>query len=173
MPKKKTHKKRPRGNLPKNFKAPIYVDSIGLWRGSLSDDEITQQIYQQADKKLEELMKHYNIPLHSPEKLWALCFHLARHMGLMDIEPGPRPRGRGRPRKWLTEGNIASARIDEMVGRRRFSKNSAATNLIKQLPEYKHLRSKSLVNRAGEAKTRKKQTPGVPLSAPLERPPEK
>jgi hypothetical protein len=173
MTKRKRHKKKPRATLPKNFKAPIYVDTVGLWRGSLTSDEVTRQIYQQAGKKFEDLMKHYNIPLGSPEKWWALSFCLARHVGLMDVRYGPRPRGRGKPRKWHREGDIVSTRIDEMVDRRRFSKNSAAANLIKKLPEYKHLTSKSLVNRAGETKRRKKQTPGIPLSAPLERRPEK
>jgi hypothetical protein len=63
------------------------------------------------------------------------------------------------------------------VDKRRSSKNSdvailsktrAAAHLIEQHPEYKNITSKSLVNRAGEAYKRKKQTPGVPLSAPLE-----
>ena len=108
MAKKKTRKKKPRGNLPSDLRKQIYVESPGLWAGALTPDEITRQIYQQADKKFVDLMKHYNIPLQSPEKWWALSFYLASDMGLMDVTLGPRPRGRGRPRIWGAAGTAST-----------------------------------------------------------------
>jgi hypothetical protein len=175
---KKARNKRTRAKLPRDLKKQkIYFQPLGLWPKSLTSDEITLQIYQQADRQLEALIKHYKIPPHSPERLWLLSFYLARDMGLMEIAFGPPPRGRGRPRKWKNteKGDIASKRISDRVDKRRSSKNSdvailsktrAAAHLIEQHPEYKNITSKSLVNRAGEAYKRKKQTPGVPCQLP-------
>ena len=136
MTKKKTRKKKPGANLPRHLRKSIYVESPGLWAGALTPDEITRQIYQQADKKFVDLMKHYNIPLQSPEKWWALSFYLASDMGLMDVTLGPRPRGRGRPRIWGAAGSIVRRRISDLADKRpdnrRLSKNSAAEN-----PDYK------------------------------------
>jgi hypothetical protein len=174
--KKKTRTKQRRGKLPDHLKKQkIHVEPLGLWMGGLTHDEIVRQIYLQADKKLEDLMDHYKIPLHSPERLWLLSFYLARDMGLMNIAFGPPPRGRGRPRKWKNTGNgaVANKRISEKVDRRRSGKNpgvailskkAAAEHLINTHPEeYGNLTSKSLVNRAGEANRPKAQTPGEPL----------
>jgi hypothetical protein len=175
--KKRKRKKKSRAELPSHLKKrKIHVYGLGAWAPGwqLTPDDVVGQIYQQADERLEDLIKHYKIPPHSPEKLWLLSFYLARDLGLMEVAFGPPPNGPGRPSKWKNTGmgEIAGKRISEKVDRRQsrknfdvaiLSKTAAAENLIIKHPEYKNLTSKSLVNRAGEAKP----LPGAPLFAPL------
>ena len=89
---KKTRNKRTRAKLRRDLKKQkIYVQPLSLWPKSLTPDEITLQIFQQADRQLEALLKHYK-------------FH-----------------SRGRPRKWKNteRGDIASKQINEKVDKRR------------------------------------------------------
>ena len=69
--------KKPGASLPCGIRAPIQIESLGLWIGSLTRDEIIKQLSEQADEKLNALMKHYNIPLHSHEKWKHLSWCLA------------------------------------------------------------------------------------------------
>jgi hypothetical protein len=148
---KKTRNKRTRAKLRRDLKKQkIYVQPLGLWPKSLTPDEITLQIFQQADRQLEALLKHSKILPQSPERFWLLSFYLARDMGLMEIVFRPSPRGRGRSRKWKNteRGDIASKQINEKVDKRRsiknfgvaiLSKSDAARALIKAHPEYEGL----------------------------------
>jgi hypothetical protein len=82
MPKKTI--KKPGVNLPSDVRLPIQIESLGLWRGSLTRAEILKQLSEQAEKKLIALLKHYNIPLHSPHKWKHLSLCLAEELRLMD-----------------------------------------------------------------------------------------
>src|SRR5262245_62010373 len=59
--------KKPGASFPSSLRAPIQIESLGLWPASLTRDEIIKQLSEHADEKLNALMKHYNIPLHSHE----------------------------------------------------------------------------------------------------------
>jgi hypothetical protein len=165
MPKKKAE--TPGASLPKDLKAPIYVElttGIGVWGTKpLKRAEIERQINEKVAKRLDALMKHYKIPLKSPDRWKLLSCRLAEELGAMVItlEQSKAP---GAPRVWSTAASLLIQRMDEIIAKRSLNRLEAAKVLIRKYPEdYERLTAKSLANRYGEAKQQK----GMSLSASL------
>src|SRR5262249_55725713 len=159
MPKKTI--KKPGVNLPSDLRLPIQIESLGLWPASLTRDEIIKQLSEQADEKLNALMKHYNIPLHSHEKWKHLSWCLAEELGLMEatFKRHKKPHA---SRVWSEKESLLVERIDRKIAERRqrglsVSIRNIASYLTAADPKFKHLTVKSLVNRYGEAKRRRTQ----------------
>jgi hypothetical protein len=151
MPKKTI--KKPGANLPSDLRLPIQVKSLGLWTGSLTRAEIRKQLSEQAEKKLIALLKHFNIPLHSPHKWKHLSWCLAEELRLMEttFKPPKRPHASS---VWPMGEHLLVKRMDEITAKGRLTAMAAAKTLIARHAEYKHLEPKSLVNRYSEAKKR-------------------
>src|SRR5262249_19791097 len=149
---KKTIKK-PGVNLPSDLRLPIQIESLGLWTGSLTQAEIFKQYFEKGEKRLIALLKHYNIPLHSPYKWKQLSWCLAEQLELMEVtfKLPKRPHASS---VWPMGEHLLVKRMDEITAKGRLSAKAAAKTLIARHAEYKHLEPKSLVNRYGEAKKR-------------------
>ena len=157
MPKKTI--KKPGVNLPSNLRLPIQIKSLGLWIGSLTRAEIRKQLSEQAEKRLVALLKHFNIPLHSPDKWKHLCFCLAEEFGLMEVTL-KLPKKPHPSRVWAEKEHLLIERMDKKIADRRqrgliVSIRNIARYLKSDYNEYKHLKVKSIVNRYGEAKGRR------------------
>jgi len=157
---KNTIKKRG-ANLPSELRAPLQVESLGLWLGSLTREEISKQISGQAEKRFVALMKHFNISLRSPDKWKYLCFCLAVEFGLMEAT-FKRPKKPHASRVWSEKESLLVERIDRKIAERRqrglsISIRNIARYLTAADPKFKHLTVKSLANRYGEAKRRRTQ----------------
>jgi hypothetical protein len=145
-------------SLPSGLRAPIQIECLGLWPGSLTRDEIINQLSEQGGEKLNALMKHYNIPLHSREKWKHLSWCLAEELGLMEAT-FKRPKKPHASRVWPEKESLLVERIDKKIAERRQRGLSASIrNIASYLtadPEFEHLTVKSMVNRYGEAKRRR------------------
>ena len=106
--------KKPGASLPSGLRAPIQIENLGLWLGSLTRDEIIKQLSEQADEKLNALVKHYNIPLHSPEKWKHLSWCLAEELGLMEVTL-KRPKKPHASRVWSEKESLLVERIDKKI----------------------------------------------------------
>jgi hypothetical protein len=150
--------KKPGASLPSGLRAPIQIESLGLWLGSLTRDEIIKQLSEQADEKLNALVKYYKIPHHSPEKWKHLSWCLAEELGLMEVML-KRPKKPHASRVWSEKESRLVERIDKKIAERRQRGLSVSIrNIASYLTadaEYKHLTVKSMVNRYGEAKRRR------------------
>jgi hypothetical protein len=168
--------KKPGTSLPSGLRAPIQIESLGLWLGSLTRDEIIKQLSEQADEKLNALVKHYNIPLHSPEKWKHLSWCLAEELRLMEVTL-KRPKKPHASRVWSEKESLLVDRIDKKIAeRRRRGLSVSIRNIASYLnadPEFKHLTVKSVVNRYGEAKRRRAQGSLASLPERQSRNPEK
>jgi hypothetical protein len=152
--------KKPGASFPSGLRGPIQIESLGLWPGSLTRDEIIKQLSEQGGEKLNALVKHYNIPLHSPEKWKHLSWCLAEELGLMEVML-KRPKKPHASRVWSEKEIRLVERIDKKIAERRQRGLSVSIrNIARYLiadPEFKHLTVKSVVNRYGEAKRRRAQ----------------
>jgi len=147
--------------LPRELRAAIQIESPGLWIGALTHEEISKQISRQAEKKLAAMMKHFNIPPHSPYKWKHLSFCLAKEFGLMVVTL-KLPKKPHASRVWSEKEHLLIERMNKKIADRRqrglsVSIRNIARYLKTDHPEYKHLTEKSIINRYGEATKRRSE----------------
>jgi hypothetical protein len=152
--------KPPNGvKFSKELKEPIFINTttgLGLWGTKpLKRSEIAKNISEKVERRLEEFLRHYGIPLDSPHRFKKLSCSLLRDFGLLSLtfEGEKRPRA-GAPRVWSTEGTALVKRMNQIIQEKGSRPEAAARELKKKFPEdYRDLTAKSLSNRFSELKT--------------------
>jgi hypothetical protein len=135
-----------------DLKKPLFIETktgLGL-RGTkpLRRSEIAKNISEQVDKRLEEILRHYGIPVDSSDKYKELSCRLLADFGWLSLttERIEQPSA-GAPRVWSTKGSSLIERIDGIIREKSLKPLAAAKELKKKYPDdYGHLEAKTLSN---------------------------